>query len=283
MGLLDCGFYWGWWVWGFFFVLFVRVGVFVCFGGCVFYLYILCFAKSLLQSLSLGIYLFPITTVLLLSVLAPLAWVLQPWQEEWFWAMQSDCSSVILKNCPRRSARCGCVSMWVCQFVTTFLELTFWTCPLRVLWLVLWRAFGAQTGFLLDETNLRDVFLEYSYCPSVASVYSVRGTWWGLEQSVCSLLPVPQRVLGATDPQHWFPLWYHSCIRLQCLLMETWLQANGWQTPGSCLTEERMTVQIGQAIFMKCLKSWETRSALSWDIKFISHFMTFEMIAWICG
>lgn len=189
--MLDCEFYCGWWVWFFFFfcILFVRVGFFCLFWWVCFLPICSLFRQvPLAKSLFLGIYLFPITTVLLSTILAPLAWVLQPWQEERFWAMQSDCSSVILKNCPCRSARCGCVSMWVCQFVTTFLELTFWTCPLRVLWSVLWRAFGAQTGFLLDETNLRDMFLEYSYCPSVASVYSVRGTWWGLEQSQ-SLLP----------------------------------------------------------------------------------------------
>lgn len=183
MGLLGCRFYWGWWVWGFLFVC--KGGVF-CFGGCVSYVYFLCFAEFLF----LGIYLFSIPTVLFLSeaVLALLAWVLQPWQGEWFWAMQSDCSSVTLKTCPHRSASCGCVSMWVCQFVTTFLELTFWTCPLTILWSVLWRAFGAQTGFLLYRTNLRDMFLEYSYCPSVASVCSVRGTCWGLVLSQ-SLLP----------------------------------------------------------------------------------------------
>lgn len=62
--------------------LFVRVGVFVCFGGCISYGYVLCFAKSLF----LGILLFSIPTVLFLSetVLALLAWVLQPWQGEWF-------------------------------------------------------------------------------------------------------------------------------------------------------------------------------------------------------
>lgn len=183
-------------------------------------MYFLCFAESLF----LGIYLFSIPTVLFLSeaVLALLAWVLQPWQGEWFWAMQSDCSSVTLKTCPHRSARCGCVSMWVCQFVTTFLELTFWTCPLTVLWFVLWRAFGAQTGFLLDETNLRDIFLEYSYCPSVASVCSVRGTRRTTPKSVSSPLAVLQCVLGMAHPQHCLPLWYHSCVRLQCLLMEMW-------------------------------------------------------------
>lgn len=60
----------------------LDLGFFVCFGGCVLYVYFLCFAESLF----LGIYLFSIPTVLFLgeAVLALLAWVLQPWQGEWF-------------------------------------------------------------------------------------------------------------------------------------------------------------------------------------------------------
>lgn len=38
--------------------------------------------------------------------------------------------------------------------------------------------------------------------------------------------PCPAGCAGVADPQHWFPLWYHSCVRLQCLLMETWPQTN---------------------------------------------------------
>lgn len=60
--------------------LFVCKGGVFCFGGCVSYVYFLCFAEFLF----LGIYLFSIPTVLFLSeaVLALLAWVLQPWQGE---------------------------------------------------------------------------------------------------------------------------------------------------------------------------------------------------------
>lgn len=122
------------------------------------------------KSLFSGFYLFWIPAALFFSkLILALARVSQPWQQEQFWAMQSDCSSVSLKTCPCRSARCSCASVLVCQFMTTFLKLISWTSLLTVLWFVLWRHFGAQTGFLLDEINLRHVpgillLLSSSWC-----------------------------------------------------------------------------------------------------------------------
>lgn len=190
-------------------------------GGWVVVVWVLFVLKSPLFS---GIYLFCIPTILFSSepILALLAWVLQPWQWEQFWAMQLDCSSVSLKTCPCRSVRCSCISMLVCQFMSTLLKLTSWTSPLTVLWFVLWRGFGVQTRFLLDETNLRDMFLEYCYCTLVVSVRSVRGTTLGLVQKSQSLLPSLSCNAGGVDV--WSSALFHSsaAFMLQCLLMQMW-------------------------------------------------------------